>query len=53
MNDATIKTIVALICITLLECVALLCGIDGAIFTSVIGAICGIVGYNIHAARTK
>jgi len=45
--------IVAIVCITLLESIALIHGIDGAIFGIAIAAISGLGGYEMHKVRTK
>ena len=44
--------ILAMVCITALECVALAYGVDGAIFGLGIAAIAGLGGYQLHKART-
>lgn len=38
---------VGLICITILESIALIQGINGTLLTVVIGAICGVIGWRI------
>ncbi len=38
------KIITAIICITILECVALYKGINGTVFTLVVGIIAGLAG---------
>ena len=45
--------IVAMICIAGLEALALLKGIDGAVFGFVIAALAGLGGYEIKALRDK
>lgn len=45
--------IIAIICITALEWVALLNGVDGALFGIVIAAIAGLGGYQIKTYRDK
>jgi len=47
------KTIIAIICITALEVVAMLCDIDGAAFGVAIAAVAGLGGYEVHAARVQ
>jgi len=37
----------ALICITILESIALSKGINGTLLTVVIGALCGVIGWRI------
>ena len=43
--------ITAIICIAILESVALYMGIDGALFTLVIAVIAGLAGYVIPAPK--
>jgi len=45
--------IVAILCITALEVVALTQGVDGAVFGVVIAAIAGLGGYEIKVLRDK
>jgi len=45
--------IVAILCITILEAIALATGIDGAIFGVAIAAIAGLGGYEIKSQRDK
>ena len=45
--------IVAMICITGLEAVALLNGVDGALFGIAIAAISGLGGYQIKILKDK
>jgi len=45
--------IIAMLCITTLEIVALLTGVDGAVFGIGIAAISGLGGYEIHKLRAK
>lgn len=47
------KAVIAMICITALEVVAILKGIDGAVFGIAIAAIAGLGGYEVHAARME
>jgi len=47
MSDKTLITIIAIICVAVLECIALLMGIDGQIFATVISVIAGLGGYTI------
>ncbi len=39
------EVIVAMVCITILEVIALLKGIDGALFSTVIAVLAGLAGY--------
>ena len=39
--------IVGLACLTILEITALLCGINGTVFTMVIGVIAGLLGWTL------
>lgn len=45
--------IIAMLCITSLEVVALLKGTDGAVFGIVIAAIAGLGGYEIKVLKDK
>lgn len=45
--------IVAMVCITSLESIALLKGTDGAIFGIVITALAGLGGYELKVLRDK
>jgi len=47
MKDKTLITIIAIISIVILEAIALLQGIDGQIFATVISIIAGLGGYTI------
>jgi len=47
MTDKTLITIIAIISIAVLEVIALLKGIDGQIFATVISIIAGLGGYTI------
>jgi len=47
MTDKTLITIIAIISIVILEIVALIQGIDGQIFATVISIIAGLGGYTI------
>lgn len=47
------RAIVAIVCISTLEVVALLNGIDGAVFGIVIAAIAGLGGYEIKTYIEK
>jgi len=47
MNDKTLITIIAIISIVILEAIALIMGIDGQIFATVISVIAGLGGYTV------
>ena len=47
MTDKTLITIIAIISIVILEAIALVQGIDGQIFATVISMIAGLGGYTI------
>ena len=47
MTDKTLITIIAMLMIVILEIVALLKGIDGQIFATVISVLAGLGGYTI------
>lgn len=53
MEDSTIKAIAAMFCITVLEAIALLSGINGLMLVSAIGALAGVAGYEIKAIRDR
>ena len=52
MKDQTILIVVALICITVIQLFALSQGINGTLLITVVGVLCGLVGYNIKARKT-
>jgi len=45
MRDETILCSIAIICITILEIMAMLCGIDGQLFLSTLACLSGVLGY--------
>lgn len=45
MEDKTLITVVAMVCITILESIALLLNIDGTILSMVVAVISGLAGY--------
>jgi len=47
MDDATIKTLGAMACITAIELYAIHTGMDGTVLAAVIGALAGLGGYAI------
>ena len=47
------KTLTAILCITVLEGIALIQGVDGQIFSAVVGVIAGLGGYQYHARRQR
>lgn len=47
MVKKMVTAIVSMSCLTVLESIALLTGVDGVIFVTVIGAIAGLGGYLI------
>jgi len=53
MNDGTIKTLVAIVALVVLESVALFNGIDGTLFALVLAAISGLGGYSIRPVVEK
>jgi len=52
MDEKTVIALVAMICITALELVALICNIDGAFFGVVVAAIAGLGGYTLARQAT-
>ena len=44
---------VGLICLTIIESIALLKGVNGALFTTVVGAICMVIGWRIPMDERK
>ena len=53
MKDETIISIIAIICLTLLETAAILTHTDGAFFMPIVAAISGIAGYHIKGYLAK
>lgn len=53
MDDDTIKALVAMGCITVLEAIAIFSGIDGLMLATALMALAGIAGYEIKAIRDK
>lgn len=47
MIDNTLKVVVAMICITALEMVAMVQGFNGLLLTLAIGAVAGLGGYEV------
>lgn len=45
--------IIAMVCITILECFALSHGVNGAVFGIAIAVIGGLGGYEVHKIRTR
>ena len=45
------KVITAIVCITVLECVALYKGINGTAFAGAVGIIAGLGGYSINSKK--
>lgn len=45
--------IIAILCITTLEVIAMILGVNGALFGLAIAAIAGLGGYEIHKLRAK
>lgn len=52
MKDETIKALVAMGCITVLEAVALLQGINGALLSLGLAALAGLGGYALGKRST-
>lgn len=53
MKDETIITISAITAIIILEAVALIKGINGALFGLVIAAVAGLAGYEIKKIQSN
>lgn len=53
MEDSTLIKLFALTGLTVIECVALYLGVNGALFSLVVAGIAGIAGYQIGVERTK
>lgn len=51
MKDDTVLAGIAILCLTILEAIALIMGIDGVYFMPVVAAIAGIGGYKFKAFR--
>jgi len=52
MKDGSIKAMFAMGCITILESIALMQGIDGQLFTIVTAVVGGLGGY-VYAKKTE
>ena len=50
-GDNKVVVIVAMVCITALEAIALLKGIDGTLLSTVIAVLAGLVGYKYGRAQ--
>lgn len=53
MKDATVLSLAAIVCLCLMETVAMVTGNDGALFLPVVAAISGIGGFTIGTTKTK
>lgn len=51
MEDRTALGIAAMLCISVLEGIALYLGVDGAVLSMAVAAIAGIAGYEIKAMK--
>ena len=51
MEDSTIKAVTGMLCITIIEAVALASGINGIMLSLVVIALAGIAGYELKAMR--
>jgi len=45
--ERLVKSVVAIACLTTLEMTALIMGVDGIVFSVVVGAIAGLGGYAV------
>ena len=50
MEDNTIKVLFAIAALTILEVCALLKGINGQVFATIVAVIAGLAGYTLSAA---
>lgn len=48
-----IVIVTGIVCVTILEAVALYCGVDGTMLAAVVGGICTMVGYAFGQTLTK
>ena len=53
MEDQTILSLVAMVCLVVLECAALFKGIDGLLLSGVIAVIAGLGGYAFKPVLDK
>lgn len=53
MDDDTIKALFAMGCITVLEVIALLTGINGLYLVTALAALAGVAGYEIKVLRDR
>ena len=52
MDDKTILALVAMMCVTALECVNMaIFHTDGVILSATVGAICGLAGYTAKSVQ--
>ena len=47
MEDKTVKALVAMACITVLEAIAMYLGVNGTLLAGVVAALAGLGGYAI------
>lgn len=52
-KEQALLAVVAIVCITVLEVLAMHYGIDGALFGLAVAAIAGISGWEIHKKKKK
>lgn len=53
MHDSALVSIVAIICLCIIECVALTNGIDSVLLGLVVAAISGLGGYKLKSYLAK
>ena len=53
MKETTLISVVAISAVAVLESVALICGVDGALFMSSLALIGGIAGYEIKNIKNN
>ena len=51
MEDSTIKAVAGMVCITIIEAVALASGINGILLSLAVAALAGIAGYELKVIR--
>lgn len=48
MRESIYLSGIAIICLTVLEAIALIIGFDGQAFSLIVGGICALAGYNLQ-----
>ena len=53
MDDRSVVTIWGVSCLTVIEGMALVCGMDGVMLTLIVGGICAAIGVALPAEKLK